>query len=82
MPLIIGVANRRQWAEVLDRHLGTHSLQEGLSNGWLVVGGLASILSHADHRKSAVQAWANAMPHTLEHLRGHPIRPGECSDDR
>ena len=82
IPLIIGVANRLQLAEVLDRHLGTHSLQEGLSNGWLIVGWLAYILSHADHRKSAVQAWANAMPHTLEHLLGQPIRTVEFSDDR
>ncbi|HYN82773.1 MAG TPA: DUF4277 domain-containing protein [Gemmatimonadaceae bacterium] len=80
--MIIGVANRLQLAEVLDRHLGTHSLQEGLSNGWLIVGWLAYILSHADHRKSAVQAWANAMPHTLEHLLGQPIRTVEFSDDR
>lgn len=82
MPLSIGVANRLQLAEVLDRHLGPHSLQEGLSNGWLIVGWLAYILSHADHRKSAVQAWANAMPPTLAHLLGQPLRTVEFSDDR
>jgi hypothetical protein len=82
MPLLIGLANQLRWAEILDRHLGTHGLHEGLPNGQLAGGWLADILSQADHRKSAVRAWANAMPHTLGQLRGQPIREVECSDDR
>ena len=82
IPLIIGLANKLHLAEVLDHHMGTHRLQQGLNNGQLAVGWLASILSQADHRKSAVRDWANGMPRTLEQLLGHPIREVEFSDDR
>jgi transposase len=82
LPLIIGLANKLQVAEVLDHHLGTHRLQQGLNHGQLAVGGLAYILSQADHRKAAVRAWANGIPPTLAHLLGHPLREGEFSDDR
>jgi transposase len=82
VPLIIGVANQLRLAEVLNRHLGTHGLQQGLNNGQLAVGWLAYILSHADHRKSAVQEWATDLSHTLGHLLGQPIREVEFSDDR
>jgi transposase len=82
IPLIIGLANKLRLAEILDQHLGTHGLQEGLHNGQLTVGWLAYILSQADHRKSAVREWANALPHTLAQLLGHPIREVEFSDDR
>ena len=82
VPLIIGLANRLGLAEVLNRHIGTHGLQQGLNNGQLAVGWLAYILSQADHRKSAVRDWANSMPHTLEQLLGHPLRAVEFSDDR
>jgi transposase len=82
VPLIIGLANRLRLAEVLNCHLGTHGLHQGLNNGQLAVGWLAYILSQADHRKSAVRDWANSMPHTLAQLLGHPIREVEFSDDR
>src|SRR4029434_10573446 len=82
IPLIIGLANKLHLAEVLDHHRGTHRLQQGLNNGQLAVGWLAYLLSQADHRTSAVRDWANGLPHTLEHLLGHPIREVEFSDDR
>ncbi len=82
MPLSIGLATQLRLAEILDRHRGTHGLQEGRHNGQLAVGWLAYILSQADHRKSAVRAWANAMPQTLGQLLGQPIREVEFSDDR
>ena len=82
IPLIIGLANKLHLAQVLDSHMKTHGLQQGLNNGQLAVGWLAYILSQADHRKSAVRDWANGISHTLEHLLGHPIREVEFSDDR
>lgn len=69
-------------AEVLDRHMGTHGLQQGLHNGQLAVGWLASILSQADHRNSAVRDWANGTSYPLKQRLGHPIREVECRDDR
>lgn len=82
VPLIIGVANRLRLAELLNRHLGTHGLQQGLNNGQLAVGWLAYILSQGDHRKSTVRDWANGLAHTLEQLLGQSIREVEFSDDR
>ena len=41
IPLIIGLANKLHLAEVLEHHLGTHRLQQGLNNGQLAVGWLA-----------------------------------------
>src|SRR3954452_4146792 len=73
---------RLRLPEVLDRHLPPHPLHQGLSNGWLITAWIAYILSHADHRKSPVQAWADGLRHTLETLVGQDIRPVEFSDDR
>lgn len=82
IPLIIGLANKLHLAQVLDSHMKTHGLHQGLNNGQWAVGWLADILSQAAHRKSAVRDWANGISHTLEHLLGHPIREVEFSDDR
>jgi transposase len=82
IPLIIGLANQRQLAAILDRQLGTHGLQEGVNNGQVAVGWLAYILSQADPRKAAVREWANGLSHTLGQLLGRPIRDVEFSDDR
>jgi len=82
IPVIIGVANQLGLADILNRHLGTHGLQQGLHNGQLAVGWLGYILSQADHRKSAVRDWGNDLAQTLEHLLGRPIRTVDFSDDR
>src|SRR5512135_760922 len=83
VPLLIGLMKRLGWPEVLDRHLGNHGHHQGLSNGWLVVGWLAYILSQGDHRKSSVQEWAEHLADTLAALLEQPIRPGvEFDDDR
>lgn len=82
IPVIIGLANQLRLAEILDAHLGTHGLQEGLNNGQLAVGWLAYILSQGDHRKSAVREWANDRAQTLGQLLGQPLREVEFSDDR
>ncbi len=82
VPLIIGMCKKMGWPEILNRHLGTHGLQRGLDNGQLLVGWLGYILSQGDHRKSAVQGWANDLSQTLERLLGRPIRRVEFDDDR
>jgi transposase len=81
VPLLLGMMGRMKIAEILDKHLGQHHLHQGLSNGDLAVGWLAYILSESDHRKSAVQQWANRIPRTLESFFG-TLRPHEFSDDR
>jgi transposase len=82
VPLLLGFLIKLRLPELLDRHLPPHPLHQGLSNGWLITAWIAYILSHADHRKSPVQAWADRLRHTLEALIGQPIRPVEFSDDR
>ena len=82
VPLIIGMAKQLGLIEMLDRHLGTHGLQQGLNNGQLAVGWLAYLLSQADHRKSAVRDWANDLSQTLGCLLGQPLREVDFSDDR
>lgn len=82
VPLLLGMMHRMKIAEILDKHLGQHHLHEGLSNGNLAVGWLAYILSESDHRKSAVQEWANRIPSTLESFFAGTLRPHEFSDDR
>jgi transposase len=82
VPVIIGVGNQLGLATILDRHLGTHGLQQGLDNGQLALGWLGYILSQADHRKSAVQEWANDNVQVLGKLLGCPLRETEFNDDR
>jgi transposase len=82
VPLIVGMAEQLQLATVIDRHVRTHGHHQGWSTGQLVVGWLAYLLSQADHRKSAVQAWAQTHPTMLTTLFGVAPRPVEFSDDR
>jgi transposase len=82
IPLLFGMMRRMNISETIDKHLGKHHLHEGLSNGNLAVGWLAFLLSDADHRKSAVQEWAQGIPCVLASLFGTPLRPHEFSDDR
>jgi transposase len=82
VPLLLGFLITLQLPEILDRHFPDHPLHQGLSNGWLTTVWIAYILSHADHRKSPVQAWAQELHHSLETLIGQAIRPVEFSDDR
>lgn len=82
VPLIIGMAKQLGLIELLNQHLGTHGLQQGLNNGQLAVGWLAYLLSQADHRKSAVREWSNDLSQTLGSLLGQPLREVDFSDDR
>src|SRR4051794_35234963 len=82
VPLLLGFLIKLKLPEILDRHYPAHPLHQGLTNGWLITVWIAYILSHADHRKSPVQAWAQELHHTLETTIGQTIRPVEFSDDR
>lgn len=82
VPLLLGMLRRMGIAENVDKHLGRHHLHQGLSNGELLVGWLAYVLSESDHRKSPVELWAIRHQKTLETFFGKPLRPHEFSDDR
>jgi transposase len=82
VPLLIGLAQKLQLPELLDRHLGSHGNHQGLSSGTLAAGWITFILSRGNHTKVHVQEWTQGLPHTLSHLLGQPLRPAEFSDDR
>jgi transposase len=82
IPLLIGFLQQMQLPTILEKHLGTHHLHQGIPNGSLLCVWLAFILSEASHCKSHVQDWAANRIHLLQSLFGQPFRPIECSDDR
>lgn len=82
IPLLLGLMQQLQLPEILEHHLGSHHLHQGIANGGLACGWLAFILSEANHRKVSVQAWAQSHQHTLATVLGQPIRSVEFSDDR
>jgi transposase len=82
VPLIIEMANQLKFEEILEKHLGTHGLQQGLNNGKLSVGWLAFIISQANHCKNMVREWSNGIVDVLQSCLKAPIREVEFSDDR
>lgn len=82
IPLLVKLGQTLQLDQAVDACLGTHGLQQGLSNGQLTIVWLAYILSEGDHRKSSVEAWAWKHRQVLERLLGQPLRRVDFSDDR
>ena len=82
IPLLISLGQTLGLDKAVDTHLGTHGLQQGLTNGELVIVWQAYILSEGDHRKSGVEAWAWKHRRMLEQLLGRPLRRVDFSDDR
>jgi transposase len=82
IPLLLGFLQKLGLPELLERHLGSHHLHQGLPNGVLATTWIAFILSEADHRKVSVQDWAQRHQHLLARFWDQPVRPVEFSDDR
>jgi transposase len=82
IPVILGLARQLDLAAVIDQALGRHGNHQGLSPGGLASVWIAYILSEADHRKSAVEDWADQRRHCLSRLTGQPLRRVDFSDDR
>ena len=82
LPLIIEFCKRLKLQTVIDKHLKTHGNQEGLSNGLLVIGWIAHILSQNNHCKSPVQAWQKNHKILLESLLESKISDTDFEDCR
>jgi len=82
IPLLLATMKQLQFPEIFDAQLGQHGNHTGLSNGWLLTGWLAFILSEGDHCKSHVQAWVWKRRHLLTGLIGQPISWDDFNDDR
>ncbi len=82
LPVIIEMGKKLGVAEILDDCLGGHGNLEGLSYGQLLLGWLGYIMSEDDHRKSAVEGWADRRQTVLGRLLCATVRAGEFNDDR
>jgi transposase len=82
VPLLHGFLQKMQLPDILEKHLGSHHLHQGISNGQLACVWLSFILSQASHCKVHVQEWAANRLHLWQTLLGQPFRAHECSDDR
>ncbi len=82
IPLLLGMMIKLGMPSILDRHLGNHGHQKGLSNGWVATIWLAYILSEGKHTKVHVQEWVMSRIHLLEQLTGQELRPEDFTDDR
>ena len=49
IPLLLGLVQQLQLPSLLENHLGSHHLHQGLSNGSLAATWIAYILSEANH---------------------------------
>jgi len=81
IPLLIGVMKKMQLPFILDKHLGNHGHQKGLSNGWTAVIWIAYILSEGKHTKIHVQEWVMKRQHLLQELSGEEICNEDFNDD-
>jgi transposase len=82
IPLLLAMMEKMQLAETLDKHLGNHGHQQGMSNGWVATVWLAFILSEGKHTKMHVQEWVENRRHLLSELCGQTFRRENFSDDR
>jgi transposase len=80
--LLIEMLKQAGLAEIVDRHIPRHGLQQGLSWGWVTVVWLSHIVSQGDHRKVTVRDWAAQAHETLERCTGLDIRDTDFTDDR
>jgi transposase len=82
IPLLMGFLEQMRLPTILEKHLGSHHLHQGISNGSLMCVWLTFILSEGSHCKVHVQDWAASRIHILQSLLKQEFRPLECSDDR
>jgi len=82
IPLLLAMMEQLQLPETLDKHLGNHGHQQGVSNGWVATIWLAFILSEGKHTKMHVQEWVEKRWHLLSELSGQTLRLEDFGDDR
>jgi transposase len=82
IPLIIEFCKKLNLQYIVDIHLKTHGNQEGLTNGQIVLGWIAHILTQNNHCKAPVQEWQNKHKMTLQALLGTEILDTDFEDSR
>ena len=81
IPLLLALMIKMQVSVILDKHLGNHGHQQGLTNGWVSCIWLAYILSQGKHTKMHVQEWVLKRHHLLQKMIGETIRAEDFTDD-
>jgi transposase len=83
IPVIVEWLLQMEIAKLLDKNLSRlHGNHQGLSYGQLSVLLLTYIITQADHRLCAVEAWVKAHQQILELSTGWLIGEKDTSDDR
>lgn len=82
IPLLLGLMARMQLDVILDKHLGNHGNQEGVSTGWVACIWIAYVLSEGRHTKMHVQEWVEKRLRLLRKITKQEIRVLDFSDDR
>ncbi len=83
LPVIVHWLLQMNLPTLIDQYLPRpHGNRQGLSYGQLSVLLLAYIVSQADHRLCAVEAWVRQHHKTLEWATGWQIGSKDASDDR
>jgi transposase len=80
--VLLAMVKQMGLAELLDRHIKRHHLEQGLNWGWVICIWLVYIVSQGDHRKVRVEDWIAEKHDTLELLTGLEIRKSYFTDDR
>ncbi|MGH2416429.1 MAG: DUF4277 domain-containing protein, partial [Microcystaceae cyanobacterium] len=83
IPVIMEWLKQMEIAKWIDRKLKQlHGNHQGMSYGQLSVVLLTYIITQADHRLCAVEAWVNTHRQTLERVTGWAIGEKDVTDDR
>ena len=83
LPVLAHLLLEMDVATIVDESLPKpHGNRKGLSYGQLSVVLLCYIMSQADHRLCAVEAWANDHRHSIEQATGWSMHEHDLSDDR
>jgi transposase len=82
IPLIVAFCERLKLVDMIDKVFKLHGNQKGLSNGQLVLGWIAHILTQGNHCKSPVEDWAAKHKITLQALLGKEITENDFEDCR
>lgn len=82
VPLIVEFCKKLNLSEVLNNHFPPHGNQKGLSNGELILGWIAHILTTNIHCKSPVNDWMQNHISVMETLLGKKITETDFEDCR
>lgn len=82
IPLIIGFCKQINLQSIIDKLFPTHGNHKGLSNGQLILGWIAHMLTKNNHCKAPVEEWSRNHKIILQALLGNKITETDFEDCR